>query len=251
MLNEIDTRRFGLVDIFQVGWNIYRAYLRKIVAIVLVIYSPVYIIAFFRLLLPQQATEYTAPFYSFFGSLGGLALTAALACLVESSILQNECSWGEALRHGLMRFAALSMTGILEFLILIGLTMLLIIPGLIWAGYYIFVVYVVVLRNLRGKAALDYSKRLVSGKWWRVVGVSFIIGVTGVIPYLVLSVVSGIVFLLFGFDRSLIPPIALFLSAILNIIGALFTVMNIIFFLNTDYIRITRTPLATEPRTVA
>jgi hypothetical protein len=48
--------------------------------------------------------------------------------------------------------------------------------GIIWGVYYSFFVYAVALRQVSGKAALDYSKATVQGEWWRVFGYLLALG---------------------------------------------------------------------------
>ena len=71
-------------------------------------------------------------------------------------------------------------------LILLGLTLLLVVPGLVQYVYYTFVLQVVVLRQGHGKSALDGSKALVRGRWWRVLGVSLLLG----LPFLLLTLLG-------------------------------------------------------------
>lgn len=53
-------------------------------------------------------------------------------------------------------------------LIVLGGTILLIIPGIIFAVWYAFATYEVIIENKRGMEALGASKKLVSGRWWSI-----------------------------------------------------------------------------------
>lgn len=112
----------------------------------------------------------------------------ALAKLIEESLTGNAITWQTALRAALSRLGALTWTGILAGLILIGLTLLLIVPGIIWSLYYAFFVFVVVLRGLSGKKALDYSKNIVKGQWWRVFLYLLVISLLGCVVTIAVSV---------------------------------------------------------------
>ncbi len=122
-------------------------------------------------------------------------------------------------------------TGILGGLIVMGMTLLLIIPGIIWSGYYVFIFYVVALREISGKHALDYSKELVKGQWWRVCGVLLIINILGLLSGLALA--SPNFFLPENITENFI--FSIITDTLTDVIGALFTVMSIVFFLNSDY----------------
>jgi hypothetical protein len=60
------------------------------------------------------------------------------------------------------------IVGLLVALIVIGGSILLFIPGLIFAIWYSFAVFEAVLNNKRGMEALSESKKLVSGRWWAI-----------------------------------------------------------------------------------
>lgn len=59
--------------------------------------------------------------------------------------------------------------------IVLALLLLLIIPGLILMIYYTFLYQVIALTDLKWKKALDYSKYIVRGSFWRVTGCMFAI----------------------------------------------------------------------------
>lgn len=60
------------------------------------------------------------------------------------------------------------LAGLLVFLIIIGGFTLLVVPGIVFAIFFSFVVNVVVLEKLRGKAALQRSYQLVKTHFWGV-----------------------------------------------------------------------------------
>jgi len=108
-------------------------------------------------------------------------------------------------------------------LALIPLFLLLIIPGLIFAVYWTFVLYALITDNSGIGGAFSHSKRVVSGRWWTVFGYLFlfgliIVGLTiGVLVLVfIVGVFAGIIFhvggmaenmnaeLIFGFIGALI-----------------------------------------------
>ncbi|MFZ4703501.1 MAG: hypothetical protein ACOYMG_25950, partial [Candidatus Methylumidiphilus sp.] len=144
MDTKIKTQAFSIEDIFSTGWQLYRQKFMQILPVILCVYIPVNIILAF------EPDVYLIESYW----LGGLRLyqniiqlleffietiaTIAIAYMVEMAIKGQETSWGEALRHGVSRWASIIGTGFLAGLIILGLTLLLIIPGIIWSGYYFF-----------------------------------------------------------------------------------------------------------------
>jgi hypothetical protein len=88
---------------------------------------------------------------------------------------------------------------------------------------------IVALRNIGGKTALDYSKNLVQGQWWSVVG----------IPLLFSLLQLGVNFVLLYPFRLITgnPIMDIGLRIIVDVIGSLFSVMFIVWFLNVDYLK--------------
>jgi lysine 6-dehydrogenase len=66
---------------------------------------------------------------------------------------------------------------LLMIVILLGLALLFIVPGFVQGIYYTLVLQVIVLRQGHGKGALDRSKALIRGSWWRVFGISLLLSI--------------------------------------------------------------------------
>ena len=106
------------------------------------------------------------------------------------------------------------------------LLLLLIVPGVIYAGYFTFTTIVVSLRGCAGTRALDYSRRLVKGRWWRVVGYS--LGFA--LPMIAVALAVGFL------DEELAPhPGAVLAGNVAISVALLFpTVCLTVLFLNVD-----------------
>ena len=99
-----------------------------------------------------------------------------------------------AFRGAVSRWWPMLWTGLLAGLVLLGLTLLLIVPGIIWGVYYAFLVPVVAF-GLSGTEALAESKRLVKGNWWRTLGCVLVIGLVAAaltMPGAIVSVVYNL-----------------------------------------------------------
>lgn len=59
-------------------------------------------------------------------------------------------------------------TSLLVVLIVMGGTILFIVPGIIFSIWYCFTYYAILFEEKRGVAALSASKSLVSGRWWKI-----------------------------------------------------------------------------------
>lgn len=121
-----------------------------------------------------------------------IALTMALSRLAKNEPLE---SWAAIFNAGAPRLWPLIYTSLLASLIIFGGALLFIVPGIIFAVWYSFVVYTIVLRGKQGLAALAASKQLVAGRWgailWRLVApnVVFVLA-SSAIQFLILFLLS-------------------------------------------------------------
>ncbi len=98
-------------------------------------------------------------------------------------------------------------SSLLAGLIFIGGTLLFIVPGIVFAGWYLFVVYEVVFDQKRGLAALRGSKALVAGRWWHV-------AIRFIVPLMVYGLISVMLQTLF---LAILPtPATVFYNQLLN-----------------------------------
>jgi hypothetical protein len=129
----------------------------------------------------------------FFEIMVSVLTSLGIAKIVEQRLLGREVSFGGGLSHAVRYWIPAIVTGSLEILIIGLLSLALLVPGIIWTFYYTFSRIVVSLREVSGKAALDYSKSLVKGRWWGVVGRSFGLTILSLLPYAALKVAISFV----------------------------------------------------------
>ncbi len=236
MEQGIGTGRLGLGRVLSVGWREYCRHFRSILPIVLIVYIPINIgLSFvpvdalieqhglrgFRMYMKVvQLSEF----------LIGVLATLSIAKLVEAGFLGQSCTWRQAFHHAFSRWGTAIVSGMLGGVIVLGMFLLLIVPGIIWSLYYSFFLYVVALRGLSGKAALDYSKSLVKGQWWRVFGYLLVINVLGFLAGALLAVPF-----IFTPENRVLDILS---DTLTDIVAALFLVMTVVFFLNSDAIRV-------------
>ncbi len=99
----------------------------------------------------------------------------AAAWLTERTVLGERRSLARALGAALATTPRYLPAMLLMMVILLGLALLLVVPSLMQSVYYSFVMQVIVLRQGRGKAALDRSKAVVRHRWWRILGTSLLL----------------------------------------------------------------------------
>ena len=167
-----------------------------------------------------------------------VAMIVVVKC-AERVVTQREISGNEALTEGLRRWPRYLWTGFLGGLIIMGLCFLFIIPGLIWATYYMFVPYVVSVTSLTGKKALDYSKSLVKGAFWRTIGYFFVIGFAAAIPSLIIALCgqTAVNLLTPHLPKAAQVPVSALVLSLAHLPVIFQLSLGTVFFLNTAYLR--------------
>jgi hypothetical protein len=235
MINEIKNREFTLGDIFSAAMNIFKNQFTNILLIILIVYIPINILLSiipFEELVQSHGLNgfklYLRVIQLLEGFIGIIA-TMGIAFLINNNINDDECDYRKALSKALSRWGSGILTNILAGLIIFGLLLLLIIPGIIWSNYYVFIPYVIILKNISGKEALDYSKSLVQGKWWKVFGIMILLGICNFI----LGYAVGSIFEYLPSNQL----IEIFSDTIIDFFSSFFTIAEVILFLNMDYLK--------------
>jgi hypothetical protein len=148
--------------------------------------------------------------------------------IVESIVKQKPISLIDAIKLAWSKWGRALTTQLLTSLIILGLSLLLFIPGFIYSIYYIFMLDAVALRDKDGMEALKYSKTLIEGQWWRIFWISMGIGVI----YLIFN---GLITFLLG-KVSANPYFAIVPNAITLYISSIFGVVSTVLFLNIDFV---------------
>jgi len=153
----------------------------------------------------------------------------ATAHLVEESLWGTEIGLKDAVRRSLRRFWPVIGMTILKAFILCFLFLLLLIPGIIYSGYYQFTIFAVMLRGVSGRKAMSYSKKLVEGQWWLLL----LYGLALYVIYYVLV----IPFTISTFFMPWFPWSFVIIMTIAQVLGYMGSVTFIVWFLNIDYRR--------------
>jgi hypothetical protein len=190
----------SLGDILDRGLKLLLARFPLLISISLLIQLPVLAIQLVAPLLEGGAAAGAAILVLIALFISLLILTpiaqAIILYVVTQEYLDRPATLGPAFSFALSRFGSLLGSVILAGLITGLGTCACIIPGIYLGVLYAFVSQVVVLENLSGMDALNRSKQLVSGFWWRVFGVVVLIqfiagalnalvsaGIATVLPY--------------------------------------------------------------------
>jgi hypothetical protein len=76
---------------------------------------------------------------------------------------------------------------LLMFVVVLAWGFVFLIPALIFGVYYMFAAYVLVIENKRSFSAMERSYDLVHGFWWPVFGRVMLLGLIGMIFFMILS----------------------------------------------------------------
>lgn len=233
MTKGASQEEYNLGKILSESWNKFKENFQSILLITLIIYIPINaVLAFVPIegLMEQQGNwqgvrTYLRIMQVLEGFIGIIA-TMAIAYLIKSSLDNNNVTYSEALKKSLSRWGAAIITTFILGLFIFGLTLLLIVPGIIFYVFWIFAPLVVILKDKSGKSALDYSKSIVKGRWWKVALYSLVFGFLGLISGLLAG--ASFWFLPDNFLTSVL------IDTVIDIVASFFTVVSVIFFINLD-----------------
>ena len=166
----------------------------------------------------------------------GLICTLSVAYYIKMKLTSNAITYYRALKQGLIRWPIVLITNIMSIIVLFFLFLLFIVPGFIYAVYWKFRLYVVVLNNLSGREALSYSKSLVKGRWWLFFRYSVVFFILKVVFQIVISSPFWLLHVLQGYNILTV----LLSGFIVDLNSAFFAVIFVILFLNFEATRVTQ-----------
>lgn len=224
-----DSKEYKVGEILTLAWKIYKENFKTFSYITLAVYLPLNIILSLLPTTDQLSPEDPRSFLRLFEILEGLVgiiATLAIAYLVKARLESEHLDFKKALNRALERFLPALGTNILMGILLLLLFLLLIIPGVIFSVFWAFTTYVVAFKNLAFMKALNYSKSLVRGRWWRTFKISAVLTILGVVISFVLSLPAQ------SLPNNFIT--ITFWKTVVDIVSAFFTVSYVIFYLNWD-----------------
>ncbi len=165
-------------EIINKSWDLYRAHWRELSIYMLLLFIPTMILILVGILglylsmyLPAAAlindilTLLILLAAFIFGLWTSVALTMAVKSVYKDNVV---LPWKTAYNNTAKLLWPIIYTSALVTLIVIGGTLLLIIPGIIFTFWYIFSVQEIIFAGQKGLAAMSESKKLVVGRWWAV-----------------------------------------------------------------------------------
>lgn len=193
----MESKLISISDLIKSGWNLYIKNIKKMLI-------PI------AITLPPYVLLYLLQYIIFPGQEIVMFLILALAIFINlwisilfiemiNKISKNQnYNLNELYQSSMKKIASYFWVAILVGLIVMGGFILLIIPGIIFAVWYAFAEYIVVLedKDNKGLKALSASKDIVKGRWgaafWRLFIPSLLVYIAGVIITLILTLILSL-----------------------------------------------------------
>lgn len=229
----VKERKLEFWDIISQGWKIFWFKFRDIFFVSIIAQIPTYAISFLSSTLSQDLSGNTSTifiliFLFIITIFLGLISSMSVATIVENIVDGKDVTLLEVIKESSNKWGGAFVTMLLSGIIQVALTLLFVIPGIIYSVYYFFVLYAFVLRDKYASEALSYSKKLIEGQWWRIFGITLGIGfVFGIPSFFVAFVFTSITD---NFYLLLIPNLFFIL------VGMIVSVIYIVLFLNSDFV---------------
>jgi len=176
----------GMGDLLKRTFSVYKARLGTFLGIMV---FPLICSVFFLILpanLKKNLLLGISLFIIFWLAVMITSLWSSVSLLYAIKEREEKIGIVESFRKGWHKIISFVWISILAGFITLGGFLLFIIPGIIFAIWFAFPIYVLVSEDLRGMNALFRSKQLVSGKWGSVALRLFTIGVIALVIYSVI-----------------------------------------------------------------
>jgi hypothetical protein len=226
MKNPSQTNSFSIGEVLSKSWSVFSGNFINILLVVLLTYLPVNLISYavgghFSDSMIVSARYFPLTLLSHLWSNVGLMIII----LISSRHIHNDVTVNltEDFKNAFSRWWSCLGTQIISGLIVIGLLFCLIVPGVIWAIYYSFIIQIVVLKKVGGKTALNYSKSLVKGNS-KTFAILFIIRLISIAPEYIAT----------HFTQQASGLAILATGTVIDLFTAFFTIIFTVMFLRLD-----------------
>jgi hypothetical protein len=205
------------------SWDLYTKNWRKLLPFMVMLFLPTLILSalgtitlYLEMYIPSSSLASNIIILLVFAAslVFAIWVTIALARTMLDCLLTKTTDWKETFFTSSDLIWPTILASFLVTLCVMGGTILLIIPGLIFAVWYSFTSYTVIFEGARGLDALRASKSLVVGRWWPII---WRLAVTAVIFGFVNSTIARAL----EFIIELLPLPLFIQSASTNIFSAL------------------------------
>src|SRR3989344_1108396 len=159
------------------SWDLYAKNWRKFLPFIIMIFLPTLILSalgtitlYLSVYLPSSSLASNIIILLVFAAslVFAIWVTVALAKTMFDCLLAKPTQWRETFYTSSNLIWPVILTSFLVTLSVFGGTLLLIIPGIIFAIWYSFASYAVIFEGAKGLDAMRASKSLVVGRWWSI-----------------------------------------------------------------------------------
>ena len=165
------------------SWDLYAKNWRKFLPFIIMLFLPTLILSalgtislYLEMYLPSSSLASNIVILIVFAASMVFAVwvSVALARTMLDCLSAKLTEWKETFSSSSDLIWPVIYASFLVTIIVLGGSLLLIIPGIIFTVWYSFAFYAVIFENARGFNALKSSKSLVVGRWWPIVWRLFI-----------------------------------------------------------------------------
>ncbi|HYD03652.1 MAG TPA: hypothetical protein VEC16_05120 [Alphaproteobacteria bacterium] len=183
-----------LGQLWSDSWDLFSSKFKSISILSLLLAIPIVIM---YILSPKEFLEPGLKF----GVVNGWFILLFVALMIFTSLLLNiavvyiasknskKSGISPILKYSLSKFWIAFFTSLAMTFMLLGLTLLLIIPGIIFLVYWAFTMPSLITKDLKFKKAMDYSKSVVKGRWWKALGYGIVFALIPILVHIVTSVI--------------------------------------------------------------
>ncbi|PIN90506.1 hypothetical protein COU60_01655 [Candidatus Pacearchaeota archaeon CG10_big_fil_rev_8_21_14_0_10_34_76] len=181
----------GFGKIFSESWEDYKRNFKSIVLIMLVYLLGT--LAFAGISIFSELDSAISFIYIIFLAVFGfLAYIFATGMLVNASVKHKKFSFEQAFKDMKKRYWGYLLFNVVFGIFLIGLFLLLIVPGIIFSVYWCVSSYVFFAEKKGIIASLKRSFNLVKGRWWKVLGYSLLFFLIYFAIWIPFGIVAGV-----------------------------------------------------------
>lgn len=214
----------SLSEVVHNTWVDYKENFKPLVILMLLFVGlPTFIVELIKYFTPED--------FVFIPDIIGSLIISLLGILVLISVVRSlSIKKPISINQGLPFYGYAIILGILMSLAVFGLSLLLLIPGIIFAVYWSLSFYVLVAEKLSITDAMKRSKELITDNWWRTLGYFLAFGMSLGVIVLIVSMILGIP----GGLLALISPIgsAVYLAILSAVIVSFVQPLSILFGYN-------------------
>lgn len=206
---RIATEELGFGDYLHIAFTYFRKEMLVILLITALVNFPVNLLGECLTAEPKNVLYYAVLALVYFFTTVMVFFFTPLLVLWSASVIRQKvetgsASWMEAWNEAAERFTSSLWILILQTFLVGGLFLLFVVPGIMALIYMTFTLPIIAITGLRGSEAMDYSKRLVEGRWWQTAGNIFLYNLLAVCLMIMVGTVTVILPMLFWPESNVV-----------------------------------------------